>query len=209
MARPHPFNLIYQLEIGEHLLVEPKPDETLESAIKRIKLRLSKYRKDERSYFTTLDGAAIRIERVPFGLNSKYWPWIKLRQGERMLVCDGATEADVRRVQQSIQFLDKGARYEKSWEWRREKGSLYVQCVFDANHERKTKVPVELTREQILRRNIRIEQGGIDLMKRSGGSEGTRAWLDEKCSLAEERIVLMRHELEALEAKPPIGPVPR
>ena len=69
------FKDMFDLRIGDQLIMSPAEGETVEAALKRIKVRASKYRSDGRSYRVTQHGDAILIVRVPFGQTNKLASW--------------------------------------------------------------------------------------------------------------------------------------
>ena len=104
-----------------------------EAALKRIKVRASKYRSDGRSYRVTQHGDAILIVRVPFGQTNKLASWEQMAAGDVILLSDKPTAKQIASAKNTANYLNL-VKVAGHGLWRVEidaKGRLLVRCYMD------------------------------------------------------------------------------
>ncbi len=88
------FDELFNLPMGAELVVAPNAGETIEVALKRLKLWASKQKTFDRAYRMRIDGSAIRVQRTPPGRNTPLSDWLLMRAGDRLLLKTTPTAAD-------------------------------------------------------------------------------------------------------------------
>lgn len=82
---------MFDLPIDAYLLIQPDNGETVERALKRIKVRASKYRAEGRAYVVAVEGGAVRVQRVEMGTSKKYSAWEGMKAGDTILWSEDPT----------------------------------------------------------------------------------------------------------------------
>lgn len=88
------FDELFNLPMGAELVVAPNAGETIEAALKRLKVWASKQKSLDRAYRMRIDGSAIRVQRTPPGRNTPLSDWLLMKAGDRLLLKTSPTAAD-------------------------------------------------------------------------------------------------------------------
>lgn len=132
-TRSEAFETLYALEIGQEAAVRPSPNETVESANRRIKERVARWKKDGRSYRTRIDGDVVRVQRTRFGMNGPLADLQALSAGEYLLVNDHPTPYDIKKTRDRTEYA---ATAHKDFFWLTivdQGGRLLILCYTDAD----------------------------------------------------------------------------
>lgn len=106
MARPGPYEELFNLPILGEMVIVPELEEGPEAALKRLKLRASKYRSQDRSYRMKIVNGHIHVQRTPFGLNTKMSDLLMMKAGQRMLLKSNADPSDRRKATSAAFYLN-------------------------------------------------------------------------------------------------------
>ena len=202
MARPQQVEDMLQLEVGQHLLIQPDTGEELDRALRRIKLRASKHRARGRSYTVEVAGDGVRVERVPFGQNKKLRRFEDMKVGEVVLMSETATEKDLKSARNTVNYLHGKVRRGNGKQWRavENKGRVYIRCVYDEatdrierdNRQRRKKSAVENLENDIAIFEWLAEKFRRDLIGYSGSM---KEFLWSQVYKYENHIRVLRHAL--------------
>lgn len=88
------FDELFNLPMGGELVVAPNAGETIQAALKRLKVWASKQKGRDRAYRMRIDGGAIRVQRTPPGRNTPLSDWLLMKAGDRLLLKTNPTAAD-------------------------------------------------------------------------------------------------------------------
>lgn len=136
MARSALFQAMFDLPIGGDLLMPLEAGETPEAALKRLKMRASKYRKKGRSYSLCIEGDAIRVRRVAFGANKKLASLEAMTAGEVIVLHERPTPSDIKSAKNTIAYLNAKPGVVGYWVVERDQsGRLVVICRMDAHYK--------------------------------------------------------------------------
>lgn len=216
MARPGPFEEMFNLKIGEQMAISPGPGEPVDKALKRIKLRASKYRAHERYYVVEKEEDAIHVMRVPLGKNKKLWRYDEMKMGERILFSANPTAADLRSAQNRVHYLHNTGR-EKQWRADMIEGRLYITCAWDnesaqrereRERERERREALENSPREKLIREIALYEGSIRFSEQEmsrNSSAGAQGLIDVIVGFG-EHVDALKKELAKLDAQPDVEP---
>lgn len=115
MTRQAHFQAMFDLPLGETILMDPKPGETVEAALARLKLRGTKWRAKGRAYRMKIVDHQIAIQRLELGRHLKHADWWLLKGGERLLLKEKPSQADVKKAKATADYLNI-TRREREWE---------------------------------------------------------------------------------------------
>ncbi len=132
-TRSETFETLYALQIGHEAVVLPASGEPVEQTLRRVKERVARWAKDERSYRCRIDGGMVRVQRTRFGMNRRIADLQALRAGEYLLLRDKPTAADVKRAQDQADYTTR-TYPEGSWVAIRDQhGRLLILCASDVD----------------------------------------------------------------------------
>lgn len=119
MRRTETLQKILDLDVYEDILVAPESGEELAATIKRLKMRTSKYRRlHEKTFVVEAEGNAARVTRIPFDSSKRYWRWIKLNLGEKLVLSEQPTPRDIEAAYQSAQYINYSIGVRGVWQTR-------------------------------------------------------------------------------------------
>lgn len=147
MSRQPHFQAMFDLPVGATMIMAPQPRETVEAALRRLKLRGSKWGRDGRAYRMKVADGNVVIQRLAVGRHLKHADWWLLSGGARLLLKERPDPADLKKAKATADYLN-GTRWLRDWEkagspregyrdWLRWKveidhvGRLVATCVLD------------------------------------------------------------------------------
>lgn len=140
MARPFPFNDLFELPIGGEMIISPDTNETPEDAYKRLKHRACKWKSQDRAYRMKIEDGQVHAQRTPMGCNGKLSDWLVMKAGDRLLLKSKPTTADEKKAWDMCNHIsgprnrDKFGKYAKArglWATVRGRQGLIVLRVSD------------------------------------------------------------------------------
>lgn len=121
MSRPKSFERILDLDVYGEVHLEPENGEGLVAAMKRLKVRTSKYRKlHNKSFVVEPHGGMARVTRIPLGSSKKHWRWIKLKLGETLVLSENPEPDEIKAAYHSVRHLNEKFQGYGYWETRRD-----------------------------------------------------------------------------------------
>lgn len=203
MTRRGPFKEMFDLAIGRDVLMHPMEGESIEAALKRLKVRASKYRAEGRSYRLTQEGDTIRVQRVPFGTTNKLASWEGMIAGEQILLNDRPTPKQIAAAKQSVNYLNSVKEGRGVWHAdTASDGRLFVTCLVDRQGNvfdppRKDVIVTSLTPEQKAAALLTAYEGIAAHVRKeaNSASHGTKEALLHVASGYESRAADLAAEL--------------
>lgn len=105
MTRRSYYHSLFDLAIGAELAIAPEPGESVEAAVRRLKLRGAKWKGQDRAYRFKADRGAVIAQRTPIGCNGPLSDWYLMQPGERLLLKSRPTPQDRKKAWQTAEHL--------------------------------------------------------------------------------------------------------
>ena len=132
-TRSEAFETLYALEIGQEAVVQPLPGETVERALRRVKERVARWAKDERSYRCRIDNDVIRVQRTRFGMNGPLADLQALSAGEYLLISDAPTPYEIKKVRDRADYASSASEGGRWTPIVDQSGRLLILCFIDVD----------------------------------------------------------------------------
>lgn len=144
MTRQPLYAEIYDLPIGGEIEVSAIAGETAEAALRRLRVRTSKW--IDRFYRLKVTGSSVCLQRTLPGQHTKMGDWLMMMAGDRLLLKSCPTERDVKKAWDAANYLsgvrpmrlrDRGqGDLSRGGHWRTfldEERRLVAECVVDVD----------------------------------------------------------------------------
>lgn len=131
--RSDAFGTVYALEIGQEAVVQPSPGEAVERTLKRVKERVARWSKDERSYRCRIDGEEVRVQRTRFRMNGYLADLQALAAGEYLLISDKPTPYEIKKVRDRADYASRTSEKGRWTPLVDQNGRLLILCFVDVD----------------------------------------------------------------------------
>lgn len=103
--RPPEYEDVFELPLWAEIQKAPRPGETVEGALERLRRRTRRYAAAERFYRLRTENNVVRVQRVPKNVARKLGDWFMMPVGTRLLLKSKPTERDLKLAKKTAVYL--------------------------------------------------------------------------------------------------------
>lgn len=208
MPRTPFFEKLFNMSLNEELLVKPNDGESVPNAVRRLRVRTSKYRPDGKTYVVEARDDHVWVKRVEFGRGGSAWRWLAMTNGETIRLSDSPGLSEITAAKKRADYLNDRPKQRGMWQVQQASdGGLDVLCVIDAdgnfNEEpARAKQAKEETEERraLGRASAYRATAAFVRTEAKRTTSGTDNWLLEKAERFDLLAAIQKDEAEALAA---------